>query len=163
MAVPVAAAAQAATRKSALERAREARRAVRSGRVRDAQGRNAQAAQFTGEKPSAFLYLGVSMIALLKDLLDLVGVGSLPGIGTVVTGTFTFLIWILLAMFDRSSQNTKSNMSLIRGLVVLAFGLVEAVGFGLNFLPIETLMVIVLYQLARRAYRQAKTAAAQGG
>ncbi len=96
------------------------------------------------------------MIALLKDLLDFAGIGSLPGIGTVVTICFTFLIWILLAMFDRSSQHTRMNMFLVRGLVIIGFGLIEAVGFGLNFLPIMTAMVIVLYFLARRAYKKAK-------
>lgn len=148
----VAAASQVGERND-TQRVRQVQRNVRSGRVRDRQGRSIQHAQFTGEKPSALLYLGVSMIALLKDLLDLVGIGSLPAIGTVVTLCFTFLIWILLATFDRSSQNTRGNMHLVRGLVVIFFGLVEAVGFGLNFLPIETAMVIVLYQLAKRAWR----------
>lgn len=96
------------------------------------------------------------MIALLKDLLDLVGIGSLPGIGTVVTICFGFLIWILLTVFDRSSQHTGMNIRLIRGLVTIFFTLIEAVGFGLNFLPIMTLTVIVLYQLAKRAYKKAK-------
>lgn len=94
------------------------------------------------------------MIALLKDLLDFAGVGSLPGIGTVVTLCFTFLIWILLALFDRSSRHTRKNMALVRGLIVIAFGLIEGIGFGLNFLPLETLMVIVLYQLARHAWKE---------
>ncbi|OGI14635.1 MAG: hypothetical protein A2878_00110 [Candidatus Moranbacteria bacterium RIFCSPHIGHO2_01_FULL_54_31] len=141
-----------------VSRYSQARKDVRSGRVRDGRGRIAANAKFTGEKPSAFLYLGASMIALLKDLLDFVGVGSLPAIGTVVTICFTFLIWILLAVFDRSSQNTRGNMQLTRGLVVIGFGIIEALGFGLNFLPLETTMVIVLYQLARRAYRRAEEA-----
>lgn len=110
----------------------------------------------TGQKPSASLYLGVGMVALLKDMLDLVGVGSLPGIGTVVTFCFSFLIWMLLTLFDRSSRGVGSNIQMARGLVVLGFGLVEAVGFGLNFLPIETTMVIVLYQLAKKAYQKSK-------
>lgn len=100
------------------------------------------------------------MVALLKDLLDFVGVGSLPAIGTVVTICFTFLIWMLLSLFDRSSQYTRSNMHLTRGLVVIGFGLVEAIGFGLNFLPIETAMVIVLYQMAKRAWRTGQKSAA---
>lgn len=137
-----------------LEKARQARRDVRSGRTRDKQGRNAQDTKFTGEKPSAMLYLGVSMIALLKDLLDFVGVGSLPGIGFVVTACFSFLIWILLVVFDNSSKGTRHNMRLIRGLVVIAFAAVEGFAFGLNFLPIETTMVIVLYHLARRVWKK---------
>ena len=135
-----------------VQRARQVTRNVR----RDV---NVKDVKFTGEKPSAFLYLGVAMIALLKDLLDLVGIGSLPGIGTVVTICFSFLIWMLLFLFDKSSQGARSNIQLTRGLVLLGFGLVEAVGFGLNFLPIETTMVIVLYQLARKAYKRAREAA----
>ncbi len=139
-----------------LERARQVTRNVRRGTIKNQQGQSAKDAKFTGEKPSAFLYLGVAMIALLKDLLDLVGIGSLPGIGFVVTVCFTFLIWMLLFLFDRSSQGAKSNMMLTRGLVTIGFGLVEMVAFGLNFLPIETTMVIVLYQLARKAYKRAR-------
>lgn len=139
-----------------LQRANQARRDVRDGRTRDPQGRTAANAKFTGEKPSMMLYLGVSMIALLKDLLDFVGVGSIPGIGTIVTACFTFLIWVLLFVFDNSLKGTRKNMTLIRGLVVIAFGAIEAFGFGLNFLPIETVMVIVLYQLAKRAWKKAK-------
>lgn len=139
------------------------RQTVRSGNIKDQQGRTAAAAKFTGEKPSALLYLGVSMVALLKDLLDFVGVGSLPAIGTVVTLCFTFLIWMLLSLFDRSSQHTRSNMHLMRGLVVIGFGLVEAVGFGLNFLPIETTMVIVLYQLVNHAWKEEEKKAKKEG
>lgn len=142
-----------------LQRARQVTRNVRRGNIKNQQGRSAQDAKFTGEKPSVLLYLGVAMIALLKDLLDFAGIGSLPGIGFVVTACFTFLIWMLLTLFDRSSQGAKSNIQLTRGLVTIGFGLVEMVAFGLNFLPIETVMVIVLYQLARKAYKRAREAA----
>ena len=146
---------------SDLQRARQVARDVRRGAIQDRQGRSAKDAKFTGEKPSAFLYLGVAMVALLKDLLDLVGIGSLPGIGTVVTLCFTFLIWMLLTLFDRSSQGAKSNMMLTRGLVVIGIGLIEALGFGLNFLPIETTMCILLYHLAKKAYQKAIQEAAR--
>lgn len=108
--------------------------------------------EFTGEKPSKFLYLAVGLIALLKDLLDLVFIGSFPGIAVVVTFFFSFLIWILLLLFDRSGG--RQNRLIIRGLVVIFFGLVEALAFGLNFLPIETLTVVVLYSLARSAWKK---------
>lgn len=132
-------------------------------KARKAWKKTAKQAKFTGEKPPAFLYFGVSMIALLKDLLDFVGLGSLPGIGFVVTFCLTFLIWILLTLFDTSSSSwkTRSNIRLARGLTVIFFGLIEAVGFGLNFLPIETVMVIVLYHLAKKAYKKAKKEADQ--
>ncbi|MBI2439464.1 MAG: hypothetical protein HYV45_02600 [Candidatus Moranbacteria bacterium] len=144
-----------------LDRAREAKRVyndVYRRAVTDRQGKNASSAQFTGKKPSIVLYTGVGCIALLKDLLDLVGIGSFPGIGTVVTLCFTFLIWMLLTLFDSSSKQTRSNMQLMRGLVVIGFGLIEAIGFGLNFMPIETAMVVLLYHLARKAWREAQQA-----
>lgn len=108
--------------------------------------------EFSGNRPSFLLYTAVTMIAFLKDLLDLVGIGSLPALGTVVTFCFTFLIWILLFTFDRSggSKNTK----MIRGLVLGAVAIVEGFGFGLNFFPVETMSVILLYQLARRAWKR---------
>jgi hypothetical protein len=109
-------------------------------------------AQFTGEKPSAMLYLGLGAIAFLKDLLDFVGIGSLPAIGTVVTACFAFLIWILMTLFDRSGGKQSNKMA--RGLVLMFFSLVEAVGFGLNFLPLETLTVSILYMMARSAWKK---------
>lgn len=137
--------------------ARQERREARRAAWQSMQAATAKM-QFTGEKPSMLLYLGVAIIAVFKDLLDLVGIGSLPGIGTIITLCFTFLIWILLAIFDRSNQHAKANLGLARGLVVIFFGLVEAIGFGLNFLPIETLMVIVLYRFAKRAWDKAQAA-----
>ncbi len=118
----------------------------------------AQAAggNFTGKKPSLFLYLGVGFLALLKDLLDLVFIGSLPGIGTIITLCFTGLIWMLLTLFDHSGG--KGNKQVARGIVIILFGLVEAIGFGLNFLPIETLIVVVLYQMAKSAWKKEEKA-----
>ncbi|HLC95414.1 MAG TPA: hypothetical protein VJH89_02910 [Patescibacteria group bacterium] len=149
-------------RRAAMRAKRIAAR-VSQERLRRAIKKTSSRMQFTGERPSKMLYLGVAMIALFKDLLDFAGIGSLPAIGTVVTICLTFLIWILLAVFDQSSANTKSNMKTTRGLVVILFGLVEAIGFGLNFLPIETAMVIVLYWLANRAYKQAQKEARNNG
>ncbi len=108
--------------------------------------------QFSGIQPSKVLYFGLAAIALLKDLLDFAGIGSLPGIGTVVTMCFAFLIWILMTVFDRSGG--KSNRVMGRSLVLLFASLVEDIGFSLNFLPIETLTVIVLYTMARKAAKQ---------
>ena len=119
--------------------------------------RNAKHLPFTGKKPSVLLYGGVGMIALLKDLLDLVGIGSLPGIGTIVTACFSFLMWMLLTLFDRSGG--KHNKKMIQGAVILFFGLVEAVGFGLNFLPIQTLTVVILYHLARKNWKKERAGA----
>lgn len=111
-------------------------------------------ANMTGEKPSFILFMIVGMIALLKDLLDLVFIGSLPGIGTVITMCFTFLIWVLLAVFDRSGG--RYNMKIMRGVVLMFVAIVEGLGFGLNFLPIQTITIVLLYLAARKAYKKAK-------
>jgi len=122
---------------------KQAARATRAGDLK-----------FTGRKPSATLYGGVAAVALLKDMLDLVMIGSLPGIGTIITICFTFLIWIILAVLDRSSSGS-GNRQITRGLILGAVAAVEGLGFGLNFLPIETLTVILLYMLAYKAYFKA--------
>ncbi|MGK2848505.1 MAG: hypothetical protein ACSLEX_00300 [Minisyncoccota bacterium] len=137
---------------SDLQRVRQLRRQKTFSDVSSDIKKSQTQTSFTGENPSFSLYIGVAMIALLKDLLDLIGVGSLPGIGFVVTACFTFIIWLLLATFDRSSQGTKSDMQMARGLVTIGIGLIEGIGFGLNFLPIELLMVIILYVMAKRAW-----------
>ncbi len=103
-------------------------------------------------QPSIILYGGLVCIALLKDLLDLALVGSLPGIGSVVTLCFGFLIWILMFVFDRSGG--RSNNKIARSLTLLGFSMVESFGFGLNFLPIETVTVIALYIMTRSAWKK---------
>ena len=132
-----------------LQRARQAGRAVR----RKMANKHTKKPTFTGEKPSVLLYFGVGMIALLKDILDFADVGLV--LPFVTAPCLTFLIWILLVIFDRSSKNKKMNMQVTRGLVVILFGLAEMI-FGLDLLPIETAMVILLYFMARRAYKKAK-------
>jgi uncharacterized membrane protein len=154
MVLPLAAVAARGAAAAGSQRGKSRLRRIAAIKARRAMRNVTKNVTFTGEKPSAMLYLGVAMIALLKDLLDFVGVGSLPGVGTVVTICFTFLIWILLTIFDHSGG--KHNKKLARGFVVLMFGLVEAIGFGLNFLPIETAMVVVVYYMARKAWKKAE-------
>lgn len=148
MVLPVVAAgarvAASKARRAALIKARRA--------LRNAKGK----IKFTGEKPSVFLYGGVAIIALFKDLLDLVGVGSFPAIGTVVTICFNILIFLLLALFDNSGGGSVVNRKFIRGFIIIVLTLVEGLGFGLNFLPLETLTVVVLYIMARSAWKKAE-------
>lgn len=124
---------------------------ILSSALKQAQS-SARGGKFTGVKPSLLLYLGLFFIAFLKDLLDFVGLGSLPGLGTVVTICFSFLIWMLMTLFDRSGG--KSNKKMARGLVLIFFSLVEALFFGLNFLPIQSGTVVVLYIMARSAAKK---------
>jgi hypothetical protein len=106
----------------------------------------------TGRKPSLVLYGGLVFVALFKDLLDLIGLGSLPFIGTVVTLCFSFLIFMLLVLFDRSGG--RGNKKMAQGMVMMLGTLIEGLGFVLNFLPLETLTVIFLYVISYRAWKQ---------
>lgn len=106
----------------------------------------------TGKKPSLFLYGAVALIALFKDLLDLIAIGSIPFIGTLVTLCFSSLIFMLLLLFDRSGG--RGNRQMAQGVVMMFATLVEGLGFGLNFLPIETLTVGILYVISYRAWQK---------
>ena len=57
-----------------------------------------------------------------------------------------------MTIFDRSGG--KSNSKMMRSLVFSLFSLFEAIGFGLNFLPIETLSVFFLYIMAKKAAKK---------
>lgn len=97
-------------------------------------------------------------VALLKDILDLVGFGSFPAIGTVVT--LMASATIALIMFITGSG---SKAKMIKGLVksgakrygVLVFGTIIEMIFGIDFLPIETTVVIIVFILTLQERRSA--------
>lgn len=88
-------------------------------------------------------------LALLKDLLDLVGVGSLPAIGTIITWCVSIGIGLIL-LFDgvSSSQRKVARRMTRRFLVLIAGTIVESLLFGLNFLPFETITVAIIYWMS---------------
>lgn len=99
------------------------------------------------EKTSFFAYLPALIVAMLKDLLDFTGIGSLPGIGFVVTLCFTFLIFMLLLLFTGKNKSTLRKMETMaqRAGILIGGGLFEGLFFGANLLPVETGMVIAIY------------------
>ena len=78
------------------------------------------------------------LFAIFKDILDYVGF-SLPGINEVFNLSIGGLLFLILAVLG-SSQG-KTFRKYIAGLVGVAL---EEI-FGLNFLPIETVTVIVCF------------------
>lgn len=98
-------------------------------------------------KVSFFSYMPAFAVALLKDLLDLVLIGSLPGIGTIITVCFSLLIFFLLML-----NGSGKKYSLTKKSLLLAGGaIVEGIFFGLNFLPIETMTVFLIYHGDKKA------------
>lgn len=91
---------------------------------------------------SFFSYMPALAVALLKDLLDLALIGSLPGIGTVITFCFSLAIFFLLLLAGSGKSYPLSR----KGKLLLVGTIVEGVLFGLNFLPIETITVYLIYR-----------------
>lgn len=101
------------------------------------------------EKATLFSYSPVFLLALLKDLLDLVGIGSLPGIGTIITFCISILIFLLFFLIKSNSKLVDSRFIMKRGVVLLLGSMVEGFAFGLNFLPIETITIFVIFMMDR--------------
>jgi len=88
--------------------------------------------------------------ALFKDISDFVGLGSLPVIGTLVTFGVSFIIGMI--MFITGSGGKRGNAKRVIKSLAKRYGtLVAGTGvemfFGLNFFPIETAMVVVVFYL----------------
>jgi hypothetical protein len=116
---------------------------------------------FTGEKPSWLLYMIVGVFALLKDMLDIV-FGVFPGLGTVVSLTlgfgFSVIIFLLLSIFDRSGAGSGKNRAVAkqftrRFITLLGTLLVDILPI-VNFLPVTTLSIMILYWLAKRDWKR---------
>lgn len=105
-----------------------------------------------------WLYLIAVMFAIAKDLVDLVGIGSLPAIGTIISICCSIIIFMLMLLAG-SSGKLSSVKNLIRKsvskyLVLLGGTLAEAFLFGLNFLPIQTATVIIIYVMVLAERKQ---------
>lgn len=92
-------------------------------------------------------YIPAFAIALCKDLLDLIGIGSLPLIGWLVTFIASVLIFLSLLATDASTDIKSSRRMLRRlGILVGTIG-VEGLFFGLNLLPLEIGAVVLILLL----------------
>lgn len=117
--------------------------------------------RLSGEKPSWLLYTIVGLFALLKDLLD-IAFGFLPGLGTAVSLMFgigfSIIFFLLLSIFDRSGAGSRKNRAvanhLVRRFMVLIGTLLVDVLPLLNFLPVTTLSIMLLYWLAKREWKK---------
>ncbi len=95
-------------------------------------------------------YAGPLIIAGFKDLLDLVLVGSLPGVGTVLTFCLYLLIFMLFVLSEHATARPKLAF-LIQAGGMLFFGTaVEGLAVGLNFLPIGLGLILGIYLREKR-------------
>lgn len=104
-----------------------------------------------GRPVSFFSYMPALGAAILKDLLDLIFmIGPLFFIGTIVTFCFSLLIFFLLMLSDTKQKHSLTK----KGLILLIGTLTEGLFFGLNLLPIETMTVLFIYFMDRRASKK---------
>jgi hypothetical protein len=92
-------------------------------------------------------YIPAGCVALFKDILDLIGIGSLPVIGWVVTVMASIIIFTLLLFTDASIGMSQARRILTRIGVLLTFTIVEGFAFGVNLLPLQTAAVVVIFLL----------------
>ncbi|OGI29628.1 MAG: hypothetical protein A2288_02010 [Candidatus Moranbacteria bacterium RIFOXYA12_FULL_44_15] len=85
--------------------------------------------------------------AVLKDLVDFTGLGSFPGIGTVITFCISIFIGFMMLLGSFTSGTGRVQHKVIRSWLILIAGTTAELLFGLNFLPIETLTALFVYML----------------
>lgn len=99
-------------------------------------------------------YFLAIMAALLKDGLDLVGVGSLPGIGTAITtcdSFFTMAMMFLGNVMHKEHDRTIFQSILLKQVGVLIFTTIIEFIFGIDLAPFQTVGVVFIYAFALAA------------
>lgn len=139
--------------KSNLAKARETYRNIRSG-ANPAMAAIKETRRTLGLMKNIDPFMdwlfGIALsLAILKDVLDFVGIGSFPTVGTAVTLCASFTIGLI--MFITGSRGiAKAARGMIKRLAVLGGGTLVEMFFGINFLPIETLVVIIVFYMTLR-------------
>jgi hypothetical protein len=109
----------------------------------------AKAMLFSIEMRDIF-FIGAIMMAVLKDISDFPGMGSIPVIGTVLTlmASITIIAGMLVSGSYKSGRKNKSNVKrAIKRWGTLAGGTLTELLFGVNFLPVETLTALITFGL----------------
>ncbi len=94
-------------------------------------------------------------LALLKDILDLIGIGSFPAIGTIITFIVSTSIGFIMLVTGSFFTARRA-----RRVAILIGGTLAESLFGINFLPMETIIVILIFKSTlegRRLKYQEKT------
>jgi len=98
-----------------------------------------------------WLYALAFCAALLKDLSDFIGIGSLPAIGTVITICISIFIGFMMLLANALEKDRTLFQRTIIRYLILVFGTLLEILFGLNFVPWETFMVFIIYLFALAA------------
>jgi hypothetical protein len=115
---------------------------------------------FAQMKPlNDWMYFLAIMMAMLKDILDIL---TLSGVLYILVIVITFLTSIFIALMmilgEFSTGIGRQKQKMIRKWLVLLFGTTSEMIIGLNFLPITTLTVAIVYALVLLERKNAKVA-----
>ncbi len=105
-----------------------------------------------------WLYILALFFAIAKDFVDVVGIGSLPALGTVVSICCSIMIFLLILLAEGSSKRRYVKKTVNKYIVLIGGTLVEAFFFGLNLFPIEAITLIVVYIMVLFERKQEKEA-----
>ncbi|MBP7811394.1 MAG: hypothetical protein KA054_00960 [Candidatus Moranbacteria bacterium] len=147
---------------SRVERATIERMAMRNGVLPVYEQKRQEQARISEEERKQkqvrlWAYSGPLMVAGLKDALDLVMIGSFPGIGTVVTFCFYSLIFFMFLIQDGLTVRMKPTFLFqAGGALIFATG-TEGLIFGLNFLPVGLGIILGIYFREKQYARSMKT------
>lgn len=86
------------------------------------------------------------MIAIFKDIIDLIGIGSFPIIGTLLTFFASCIIFFCTLITGSGAKKDFARRIMKKYGTIIIGTLIEFI-FGIDFLPIETCIVIIVYAL----------------
>jgi hypothetical protein len=106
---------------------------------------------------SDWMYGAALFAAIFKDLLDII---EITGIGYAIVVVATFCAGIFIAMMmllgSFSNEAGRKQQKIIRSWLILGGGTIMELIPGIDFVPIETLTVIIIYALLLSHRKQFK-------
>jgi hypothetical protein len=108
---------------------------------------------------SDWMYGLALMAAILKDLLDFVEVTGILYAAIIVITLCCSIFIAMMMLLGGFNNNTggRAQQKIIRSWLILLGGTTVEMLFGINFLPVETLTVMIIYALMLSARKQTKS------
>lgn len=106
-----------------------------------------------GSSVADLQYAIAFFLALAKDFSDFGFIGSLPGLGTIISLLVTIIIILNLFVANAFEGDTSTGFMarrMRRYILTLLVGLFEMLFFGLNFFPMTTVVVWWMYRSVRK-------------
>jgi len=108
-----------------------------------------------------WLFLLAFFAALLKDISDFALIGSFPGWGTVISICCSiFIFFVLLLAGAGGKRNAIKGM--VKKILAMLFGTLVELLPGLNFMPVETIVVVYIYFIVLGERKSEEEANANG-